>query len=247
MEPSSAHLRLSRIETLWTVVCQAHADTAAAGAAQEQLLRRYDQAVRRYLLGALRDADAADDLAQEFALRFVRGDLHRADPGRGRFRDYVKGVLFHLISHHHRRKRRAIGLIPEDVDPAAPDSSPQEDSAFLESWRTELLDRAWKALAAHDKESGRPFHAVLRLRVDRPALRSTELAEELRRQMGRPVTAAWVRQNLHRAREKFADLLVLDVLQTLHNPTVDRLEEELVEIGLLEYCRPAVDRLRIDR
>ena len=54
--------RLSRIETLWSVVRQAH-DGAASdsrSAAQKQLLEQYGGAVRRYLLAALRNQDAAD-------------------------------------------------------------------------------------------------------------------------------------------------------------------------------------------
>src|SRR5262249_44107132 len=92
----SENARLSRIETFWPVVTKAHGSSADAAAAARQLVQRYAQAVYRYLLGALRDADAADELTQEFALRFMRGALHGADPARGRFRDFVKGVLFHL-------------------------------------------------------------------------------------------------------------------------------------------------------
>ncbi len=59
--------RLSRISTLWTVVCRAKGGPAAAvTAAQEELMHRYRRAVYRYLLGALRDPDAADELTQEF-------------------------------------------------------------------------------------------------------------------------------------------------------------------------------------
>ena len=39
-------------------------------------------AAYRYLLGAVHDPDAADDLCQDFAVRFLRGDFRRADPGR---------------------------------------------------------------------------------------------------------------------------------------------------------------------
>jgi RNA polymerase sigma-70 factor (ECF subfamily) len=72
------------------------------------------------------------------------------------------------------------------------------------------------------------------------------MAEQLSAELGKPVNAAWVRQVLHRAREKFADILMQEVLRTLREPTVDRLEEELIDIGLLEYCRPALDKLRAE-
>src|SRR5438876_1024348 len=96
--------RLSRISTLWSVVRQAH-DGSATGVcvAQQQLLERYGGAVRRYLMAALRDHDATDELFQTFAYRFLHGDLRGANAERGRFRDFLKGVLFHLIADHHKK------------------------------------------------------------------------------------------------------------------------------------------------
>jgi RNA polymerase sigma-70 factor (ECF subfamily) len=88
------------------------------------------------------------------------------------------------------------------------------------------------------------FYAVLRLRAEFPDLRSNEMAERLSGQLGKEVNAAWVRQMLHRAREQFADLLLEETLQTLREPTVEVLEQELIDIGLHEYCKPALDRLR---
>jgi hypothetical protein len=51
--------RLSRIDTMWSVVHRAHADkTMEVRRAQEELLDRYSGAVRRYLLGAMREVAA---------------------------------------------------------------------------------------------------------------------------------------------------------------------------------------------
>ena len=61
------------------------------------LVLRYGGAVHRYLLASLRDVDAADELAQEFALRFLRGDFKNADPGKGRFRDFLKRAVYRLM------------------------------------------------------------------------------------------------------------------------------------------------------
>jgi RNA polymerase sigma factor (sigma-70 family) len=244
---SSGDARLSGIQTFWTVLSIAHGDASdpAAAAAAQQLLRRYTKAVRRYLLGALRDADAADELTQEFALRFMRGDLHRADPQKGRFRDFVKGVLFHLIADHHRKQKRNLPPLPESgVEDTNAFDPAESDQQFLESWRAELLDRSWKALQKLQEETGQMFYAVLRFRAEHPEMRSAEMSERLSEQLGKPVNAAWVRQMLHRARDKFADLLLEESMHTLREPTVDQLEQELIDVGLLEYCKPALDKLR---
>src|SRR6266545_3004593 len=103
MNPPDLNQRLSRIATLWSVVFEAHSDEKAdADLARRRLLMRYHAPVYRYLLGATRDEDAAGDLCQEFAIRFLRGDFQRADPQRGRFRDYVKKALVNLVNDFHR-------------------------------------------------------------------------------------------------------------------------------------------------
>src|SRR5262245_63341462 len=87
MSQGDTESRLSRIETTWTLVFQAHQGQEPDALARQRLLLRYRGAIYRYLLGALRDPDAAEELAQEFAVRFLQGGFRRADPQQGRFRD----------------------------------------------------------------------------------------------------------------------------------------------------------------
>jgi RNA polymerase sigma-70 factor (ECF subfamily) len=240
--------RLSQVETKWTLVHQANHDPGENRiAAQRALLEHYGGAVRRYLLASLRDRDAAEDMFQEFACRLLRGDLKGADSDRGRFRDFVKGVLFHLVANwHNAQKKRPQALADEPPAPDPP-SMDDEDRAFLENWRAELLARAWVGLSAYERESGQPCYTVLRLRAEHPDLRSPQLAERLTTVLGKSVTAVGVRQILHRARDRFADLLLDEIRHSLEDPTPDRLEEELTDLSLLEYCKPALDRLRAGR
>jgi RNA polymerase sigma-70 factor (ECF subfamily) len=195
--------------------------------------------VRRYLLGALHDPDAADELFQEFALQFLRGGFRRADPEHGRFRNYLKSALFHLVAHYRRRQRRQPLPLREDAADPGPANSEQ---AFLRSWRDELLARAWRTLERAERPDGPPFYAVLRFRADHADLRSAEMALRLSAQLGRPLTAAGVRQALHRARERFADALLDEVLHSLDRPAEEQLEQELIDLDLLDYCRPALQR-----
>jgi RNA polymerase sigma-70 factor (ECF subfamily) len=225
------------------MLLQAHAGPVdEADAAYGALLQRYCGAVYRYLLGAVHDLEVAEDLAQEFALRFLRGDFRRADPERGRFRDYLKTALIHLVNDYHRaRQRWPRGLAPDAPEQAA---APQDDAAaerdFLTSWREELLERTWRALA----EANPAGHAVLRLRVEEPEMPSSQMAEQLGAQLGKPVTAAWVRKALQRAHDRFADLLLEEVAQSLPAATPEGLRQELQELDLLRYCRAALGRRR---
>jgi RNA polymerase sigma-70 factor (ECF subfamily) len=237
MEPNDFQRRLSSITTLWSVVVRAHqGETDESAKARRQLLERYMGAVYRYLLGALRDGDAADELFQEFALRFVRGDFKRADPDRGRFRDFVKSSLFYMVVNHQKRKRPL--PLPEGDQVEAPVEPPGDaDREFTDRWREELLSSAWSALAAFQQQSGKPYHSVLRLRAEQPGLSSSEMARELGTRLGRSFTPEALRQALHRAREKFAQLLIEEVERSLESNDQERVEQELLDLGLFSYCR----------
>lgn len=234
--PDSPHI--SQIPTLWTVVRQAHGGAEVdPGEARRRLLDQYGGAVRRYLLAMLRDADAADDVMQEFALRLLRGDLKNADPEKGRFRAYVKTTVYRLVMDHHRGRKRTSREGPMSVDPAGavPDET-ASDEAFLESWRSDLLDRAWRSL-----EADPAAYAVLRTRVDHPELRSAELPPLIERTYAQVVKPNSVRVYIQRAREKFAAALLAAVRESVEG-RAGAVEEELMDLRLLEYCRPALGK-----
>lgn len=237
--------RLSRIETAWTMVRRAHQGPGAeAQRARQQLIERYRSAVARYLRAAVGDDDAAEDLFQEFALRFVRGDFKRADPERGRFRKFLKTALINLVIDRQRRRQRDVLLRAEgEFDPAQPDAAAQE-AEFTAVWRSQLLTRAGDALAEQDRESRNCLFTVLRFRAEHPEMRSAEMAAELSYSLGKPVDAGWVRKRLHYAREKFAELLLDEIVVSLEVASIDEIEQEALDLGLLEYCREALRRRR---
>jgi RNA polymerase sigma factor (sigma-70 family) len=245
MNDSVSGQNLSQIGTHWTIVRQAHSGSPdLVTRAQQALMERYSGSVYRYLLGALRDRHAADDLFQEFALRFVRGAFRNADPDKGRFRDFVKTSLYHLILDYQKRQRaapRAMSVEDCGVEPAVVDLHYSEEE-FLQSWRQEILCRTWEALAAECAPAKQPHYRVLRLRAENDTLTSAQMAEQLSQQLGQVVNAAWVRQTLRRARDKFADLLLKELADSLDNPSRDRLEQELIDLDLLRYCQQALQQ-----
>lgn len=238
--------RISQIPTLWTVVRQAHGqESGPARSAQKQMIDRYGSAIQRYLLGALRDPAAADDAYQEFAVRFLHGDYRSADPERGRFRSFLKTILYRLVVEHHRgQKRRRTPQAECDLPDLAEPDSAENDQRFQQSWCDELLKRAWAALQSAEESSGRPLFLVMRVKVDNPDATSAELAANVSEQIGKPVSISNFRVMLHRARDTFAKLLLEEVADTIDQPTRDDVEEELIELGLLEYCRPALEAMK---
>jgi RNA polymerase sigma-70 factor (ECF subfamily) len=243
VETDEQNQRLSRIRTRWSMILEARdADGDAAVAANRELLLRYYGAVYRYLLGMLRDAAAAEELAQEFAVRFLRGDFRVADPGRGRFRDFLKtAVRRQAIDHWRRQGKQPPALEPEALGQLADDPADAEsERVFLEGWRDELLARAWEGLAEAEVRTGQPYHRVLRWKVEEPRTRSAEIAGRLGVAGGKPVSAEAARQILHRARERFARLLVEEVARSLATADPAALEQELIELRLLDYCKSAL-------
>jgi RNA polymerase sigma factor (sigma-70 family) len=234
----SSEQRLSRIATMWTMVREAHGEVSGENAAAlQQLVERYRGAVYSYLFGAVRDREAADELFQEFALRVVRGDFHRASPERGRFRDYLRRALINLVNDFHRARQAWPKLLsPNTPEPSAPPEDSEPD--FLAAWRGELLERTWRALA----EAQPTYHAVLLFRVQNPDVPSPQIAEQLSQQLGKPLNAEVVRKSLQRGQKKFADLLVEEVRCSLANPTEEELVQELRDLDLLKYCQGAMER-----
>jgi hypothetical protein len=114
------------------------------------------------------------------------------------------------------------------------------DQAFVEKWKEELFSRTWEGLEQNQKESGQPYYTILRCRTDAPTFGSAELAAAVGARLGKPLTAENVRQLLHRARRRFAELLVDEVGRSLDTAEPERIAEELIELGLMSYCRPAV-------
>jgi len=236
--------RLSQISTMWTALVRAHAGQAdddrrlLAG-----LIERYQGAAYRYLTAATGDPDAAAELFQEFAVRFLRGDFRRASPDRGRFRDYLRSALINLVRRRPGAGRRPAADVDPDQFPAA-DAADTADEAFLVHWRESLLESAWKGLQASEHAGGPPHYTALRARADRPDLPSGDLAGWLTERLkpAEPFTDAGVRKLLQRGRETLTDLLVAEVAASVPTRDRERLAQELIDLGFYGYCKKALER-----
>jgi RNA polymerase sigma-70 factor (ECF subfamily) len=203
-----------------------------------QFVRRYATAIRKYLEALLRNPHDAEEAAQEIMLHFVKQGFAKADPARGRFRDYLKRAVRNAA--FKRQRKRPVQLGEEDVarlavtDPAFV----RAEQEWLAEWQRCLLNRAWRALEEQQQRSPRNLaHTVLRLTIEHPDEDSPELAERAGRESGRPLKVEAFRKQLSRARRLFAELVRGEVAQTLDDPTPEEIDEELAEIGLRKYLR----------
>jgi len=228
---------LSQIDTNWTqlsLVRDATVDSSVVEEARRQLLHRYAASVYQYLLASVRDESAADDLAQEFALRFLDGRYESADRDRGRFRDFLKRCLSNLATDHFRQltsERKHLNKLHSNASGATAEKD------FDSHWQRDVLAQTWTAVEQVEG-SDSPLYVVLRYRAEFPDQSAAEIAAAMDAQFSeqRPLTDVWVRQTLHRARKSFADLLRKEVAATLIDPTPDTVNEELAALGLLKYC-----------
>ncbi len=226
--------RLNRMSTHWATVIKAHDQTKdGANSARAEILYRYHEPVFRYLVAAVQDLDAAEEIAQEFAVRFLWGDFHRVNPLRGRFRDYLKKVLVNMVIDHFKEKQRSPKQLSDDaIVPAKSVNSNSSIQEFDQALCHELIQRAWSKL----KKDRPKYHHVLRIRSENEELSSRDIAVRLSNELDDPVSAEWVRKAMQRGRARFAKLLITEVRTTLNCSTIDELRRELKDLNLLKHC-----------
>lgn len=205
-----------------------------------QFVLRYAPAIEGYLMALVRDADKVDEIRQDFLLRVLQKGITPQGDLKGRFRHYLKAAVRNAAITHLRRK--SPGQADPEVlaqVPAEPDESPLEKE-WLENWRRCMLDRVWEALEMHERQST-DNHAftVLRVYVDHHVTEdSQQMADRAAVRLKKPMRAETFRKQLSRARRLFVKLLVQEVVQTLENPTPERVQEELSDVRLLADVLP---------
>lgn len=227
---------LAQIATQWSLLRLAHEDAVAGSAAARQaLLLRYSRAVRRFVGFLVKDPAAADDVAQDAMVRMMRGDFAKADATRGRFRDLMRQALRNMVRNLWAKENRRAGEQLDDEQVAGEDPG---DDPWLSEWTNVVLEAAWRGLEEYQRQTkGSIAHTVLKLRTSFPDEDSEQLAARLSAALNRPLNAAATRQQLRRARLRFAQLLVEETARGLANPTPEAVEEELTDLGLMPYVR----------
>lgn len=151
-------------ETRWSRILD-----QGGGRDLDGLCRTYLGPIRAWLAvrSGRRDADL-DDLTQEaFAWMLASGLLDKADPGRGRFRGFLKTALARFCIDLRRRETagsrgggRPHAALDAVVEPPA-DGTPSPDQVLDEAWRRALLERARQQLHAELEAGGRGVRYTL--------------------------------------------------------------------------------------
>lgn len=212
------------------------ADPEVRRQALDTLIDSYWKPVYKYLRVQHRAAgDEAQDLTQSFfALALEKGTFERYDPGKARFRTFLRLVLDGFVANERkaaRREKRGGGATALSLDFAGAEAelarSPSQDLTpeeyFHREWVRGLFARAVERL--RDQASPRRFLLFERydLEEDRPTY--SELAGEL------GITTVQVTNELAAARRDFRRL-VLDELRALTGSEAELRAEARAILGV---------------
>ncbi len=225
---------LGQISTLWSVVLRAKGGAQIPTEEVARFFSRYQGAVYRYFLTATRLTEVAEDLAQDFAVRFLRGDFSNVHPDRGRFRDFLRVSLANQLRDYQRRQR--VRAVNEPLKEEPVDHNALDMGSFNENWREEILAQTWTALEHHQEKTGQMFFLALKLKAVESDRSSANLARIYSEQIQVETSDDAFRKILQRSRRKFGELLLNIVSETLAVPTREELQHELAELKLLSFC-----------
>ena len=235
---SGQHADGSFAKTRWTVVLAAGADdSAAAGAALEQLCHEY----RGPLCACLRHRGLAppeaEDIVQAFLLRLISGDgLAAVRRERGRFRTFLLTALKHFLINDWRRRTAEKrggqeqplsldGMTPEEFRRHEPAVSADQDREFDREWALTLVGRACSMLAAEIvADTGWPQEDAQE--VVRAVLGDATSYRDLAAHLG--ISEGTFKVRVFRLRQRFREILREQVAET-----VDRPQETAAEIRYL--------------
>lgn len=228
------------MSTRWSVIQRAHGDQRPAAIdARRVLVLRYAPAIKAYIRGMTKDEFAADELAQDIVVRLMEGDFAGADPGRGRFRDFLKTATRNMVRNFWARQNtRATSELTTEKSGMLADDVPENSDPWDTDWRNRILELTWQSLKQHDRANPTAqFETALRLRAEYPDESSDDLARRFGERVEQTIRADAFRQKLRRARVMFAERLVAELADGLAEPSLEQVEEELINLNLYDRVK----------
>ncbi len=242
-EEKTAHEQAFK-HTPWTIVlAAAGTSTPASREALEQLCRAYWPPVFAHLRMKGYALHHAEDLAQEFFLRLIKGNsFAEVAPHKGRFRNFLLASLKHFLINEWKRERTqkrggGAALVDMDtVDPALlaacePHSGENPEKAYDKRWALTLLARVRSRMQKEYDAAGQlDRHDALKGYLadgEEPASYADTACR-----LG--ISEAAAKSAIYKMRQRFGQLLRAEIARTV--PTDEDVEDELRHlIAALRY------------
>ena len=212
------------ITTRWSVVISAGAQSRDA---LGELCKQYWGPLHAYV--RTRDPEEANDLTQGFFTRLLeKNDLSRVDPGRGRFRSWLRASMDHYRANqwaHDKTQRRGgdARIVPLDADQTVqPCHGITPERLYEQRWANHLVGRVMDRVRAEQVKlgNGALFERVQGFLVcDPPDATYAELAAEFD---DKPTN---LRARVSHLGRRFRELLRAEVADTVESP--DEVDDEL--------------------
>ena len=222
--------------TRWSLIRRASRDGDSGQRALAELCGAYWRPVFAFYRALGLSADDAQDCTQGlFAALLERGDFAAAEPGRGRFRAWLRTCARNFL-HNERDRQRAqkrgggVAIVSFDAHdeesrcPLEPQDLDDPARCFDRRWAQLLLEQTLTSLE-HDERAagrGRTFEAVRCVLEGEPPGRPwAEVAARLE------VSEGALKASAHRLKERFRERLLAAVRDTLDDESEG---EELQEL-----------------
>jgi RNA polymerase sigma-70 factor (ECF subfamily) len=227
--------------TRWTMVLHAgRLDSPETAQALAELCRVYWYPLYAYVRRQGFDVPTAQDLTQEFFAKLIEKNyLGLADRQRGRFRWFLLTAFKCFLANEWDRataRKRGGGTRPLSLDELSaeeryrvePADSASADHLYDRRWALDLLDRARARLREH-YQSGDKARRFELLECFLPGEEPTATQAQIAQQLGLNENA--VKQEVHRMKKHFGQLLRAEVAQTVAHPEdVDQELRYLIDV-----------------
>jgi RNA polymerase sigma factor (sigma-70 family) len=171
--------------------------------------------------------EQAQDLTQDFFTRILeKGLFAEADPGRGRFRSFLRTVCSHYLTNRRataKTLKRGGGRPAISIDAAGAEGRYARELAheltperiFDRTWALTLLGRVFSQLRREYEDAGRAetFEALQVFLTD-----GTRAASHASTAQKLGITEGAVRVAVHRLRRRYGDILRREIAATLDDP-----------------------------
>lgn len=209
--------------TAWSVLLAAKdSGNPDSLAAMNRFISGYWRPVFYYLRARGKSVQQAEDLTQEFFLRFVQREwLAPADPSRGRFRSFLLTILSRFVAdqspkrapRQHTFEQQFVpisALLGENERSFAPSETETPEDIFMRQWARSVVGNVRRRLKIWCADNGRPdwyrvFAAFNLLGDVGPRMTQEGIARKLN------LSRDQVRYALAQTKQQFVDLLHAEI------------------------------------